>query len=56
VLDRPSEVLLSQGDFEALDLIIECMEHVPAARDEARDLLEFGTPPTFAESLRRACE
>lgn len=54
--ERRADNLLSPSDVEAIDLMLECMDQVPDARDEARDLIEFGAATPLSESLRKACE
>ena len=46
---------MSTNDFEALDLVINCMERAPDARDEAKDFLQFGSASIISEALKRAC-
>lgn len=53
---RRADNILTAADFEALDLIIECMEHAPDAREEGRDFLEFGATTIVRDALKRACE
>jgi hypothetical protein len=53
---RRADNLLSASDFEALDLIVECMEHVADSRDEARDFLEFGAATMLRDPLKQACQ
>jgi hypothetical protein len=52
---KRSEGYLSDSEFEMLDLVIDCLEHVSDARDEARDVLQFGAPSILSEPLKRAC-
>ncbi|HEX6241622.1 MAG TPA: hypothetical protein VFZ61_12030 [Polyangiales bacterium] len=52
---KRSEGYLTENDFEALDLVVDCLEHVSDARDEARDFLQFGSPSLLNEPLKRAC-
>lgn len=47
--------LMAEPDLEALELAIGCLERSPEAREEARDLLEFGQPTMFGDSFKRAC-
>jgi 3-oxoacyl-ACP reductase-like protein len=47
--------LMGESDLEALELSIGCLERSPEAREEARDLLEFGQPTMFGDSFKRAC-
>jgi hypothetical protein len=53
---RAADGLLSRSDLEALDLVVECMEHAPEARDEGRDFLQFGAATIMREALKRACD
>jgi hypothetical protein len=53
---RRADNLLSPADFEALDLVVECMEHVADSRDEARDFLEFGAATMLRDALKLACQ
>jgi hypothetical protein len=53
---RAADGLLSRSDLEALDLVVECMEHAPEARDEGRDFLQFGASTIMREALKRACD
>lgn len=53
--ERKQEKLMSAADMEALELSIGCLERSPEAREEARDLIEFGTPTAFGESFGKAC-
>jgi hypothetical protein len=46
---------MSNNDFEALDLVIDCLERAPDARDEAKDFLQFGSATILGEALKRAC-
>jgi hypothetical protein len=46
---------MSNNDFEALDLVIDCLERAPDARDEAKDFLQFGSASILTEALKRAC-
>jgi hypothetical protein len=52
---RASEGLLAPSDLEALDLVVECMENATDAREEARDLLQFGSATILSEALKAAC-
>ena len=46
---------MSNNDFEALDLVIDCLERAPDARDEAKDFLQFGSATILTDALKRAC-
>ena len=53
--ERKQEKLMSAADLEALELSIGCLERSPEAREEARDLIDFGTPTMFGDSFAKAC-
>lgn len=55
VREHRSENLLSDGDLSALEAAIACLEGAPEARDEARDLLGYGTRTALSANLQRAC-
>jgi hypothetical protein len=48
--------LLDAQDVEALELAFDCLEHAPDAREEARDMLQFGRASFMTEALARACK
>lgn len=52
---KRAEGYMSNADFEALDLVVDCMENLSDAREEARDFLQFGSPSILSEPLKRAC-
>ncbi|MET0341946.1 MAG: hypothetical protein ABW252_13155 [Polyangiales bacterium] len=55
VRERPSEGLMQPNDVEALNIAVGCLENGPDAREDATDFIEFGTPNSFGESLKKAC-
>jgi hypothetical protein len=55
VRQHRSENLLTDGDYSALEAAVACLEGAPEARDEARDLLGYGTRTALGKNLQRAC-
>lgn len=55
LLAKRADGYMSDNDFEALDLVIDCLEHASDARDEAKDFLQFGSATILTDVLKRAC-
>jgi hypothetical protein len=47
--------LLSDADFEAIDLLLDCADQIPEARAEAKALVESGIESTLRDPMQRAC-
>jgi hypothetical protein len=52
---RKSENFMPEGDLQAIDHAIACLEEEADARQEAKDFLRFGGSSQFADGVRKVC-
>ena len=55
VKERQRENLMAPNDVEGLEVAIACLEGGSEAREEANDFIQFGSPTSFGDALRKAC-
>ena len=55
LLAKRADGYMSDNDFEALELVIDCLDRAPDARDEAKDFIQFGGATILTDVLKRAC-